>query len=160
MTRQPLSCLTQLLTGRHCCLVSASSMQTSVSTFCLSSGHRKSMEDVYRKADRTSFVLYCLWIYILPLLYFLQYYCLPGLFVCLYPGYIDPLLPLQRLGSTRLYQIRPVFPERQSTFCSTLCALSTLYNLHWWKNVSHNSKIAGSTGSALLKTVVEQIGFQ
>ena len=127
MTRQPLSCLNQLLTGRHCCLVSASSMQTSVSTFCLSSGHRKSMEDVYRKADRTSFVLYCLWIYILPLLYFLQYYSLPGLFVCLYPGYIDPLLPLQRLGSPRLYQIRPVFPERQSTFCSTLCALSTLY---------------------------------
>ena len=61
------------------------------------------MEDVYRKADRTSFVLYCLWIYILPLLYFLQYYCLPGLFVCLYPGYIDPLLPLQRLGSPRLF---------------------------------------------------------
>ena len=61
------------------------------------------MEDVYRKADRTSFVLYCLWIYIPPLLYFLQYYCLLALFVCLYPGYIDPLLPLQRLGSPRLY---------------------------------------------------------
>ena len=61
------------------------------------------MEDVYRKADRTSFVLYCLWIYILPLLYFLQYYSLPGLFVCLYPGYIDPLLTTAEVVVWRLY---------------------------------------------------------
>ena len=54
------------------------------------------MEDVYRKADRTSFVLYCLWIYILPLLYFLQYYPLPGLFVCLSLDLLILPLPLQR----------------------------------------------------------------
>ncbi len=61
------------------------------------------MEDVYRKADRTSFVLYCLWIYILPLLYFLQYYCLPGLFVCLYPGFIDLTLTTAEVVVWRLY---------------------------------------------------------